>query len=84
MNLIKVKDIDNEIFYINTNAINKIKISDGKWEEKYLVVLSNCSVSVKESKEIDRMIDNYDCIESIEVFDELEQIEGQLGIGDFI
>lgn len=65
MNLIKVKDIDNEIYYINTNAINKIKISDGKWEEKYLVVLFNGYVSVKESEEIDRVIEDCDWIENM-------------------
>lgn len=78
MNLIKIKDIDNKTVYINTNAINKIKISDGRFEEKYIVFLYNGVVCVKESKEIDKMIDDYDRI------DNLKQIEGQLEIGDFI
>lgn len=74
MNLIKVKDIDDKTVYINTNAINKIKITDGIFEEKYIVFLCNGMVCVKESKEIDKMIDDCDRI------DNLKQIDGQLEI----
>lgn len=77
MSLIKVKDTFGEIIYINIDSINKIKIIDGIYEEKYLVTLSNGYVCVKESEEIDKIIDDYDCI------DELKQIKGQLEIGDF-
>lgn len=77
MNLIKFKDTFGEIVYINIDSINKIKIIDGKYEEKYLVTLSNGYVCVKESKEIDKIIDKCDCI------DKLKQIKGQLEIGDF-
>lgn len=77
MNLIKVKDTFGEIVYINIDSINKIKIINGIYEKKYLVTLSNGYVCVKESEEIDKIIDNYDCI------DYLKQIKGQLGIGDF-
>ncbi|MDU2374740.1 hypothetical protein [Anaerococcus vaginalis] len=74
MNLIKVKDTFGEIVYINTNAINKIKITDGIFEEKYILFLCNGMVCVKESKEIDKMIDDCDRI------DNLKQIDGQLEI----
>lgn len=77
MSFIKVKDTFGEIVYINIDSINKIKIIDGIYEKKYLVTLSNGYVCVKESEEIDKIIDNYDCI------DYLKQIKGQLEIGDF-
>lgn len=78
MSFIKVKDTFGEIVYINIDSINKIKIIEGIYEEKYLVTLSNGYVCVKESEEIDKIIDNYDYI------DDLKQIKGQLEIGDFI
>lgn len=65
MNLIKAIDIDGDIIYVNTDAINQIIIGDENLEEKYLVILSNGTISVKESNEIDRIIEDCDWIENM-------------------
>ncbi|WP_058989906.1 hypothetical protein [Anaerococcus rubeinfantis] len=65
MNLIKAIDMDGEIIYVNTDAINQIIIGDENLEEKYLVILSNGTISVKESNEIDRIIEDCDWIENM-------------------
>lgn len=65
MNLIKAIDIDGDIIYLNTDAINQIIIGDENLEEKYLVILSNGTISVKESNEIDRIIEDCDWIENM-------------------
>lgn len=65
MNLIKVKDMDGEIIYVNRDTINQIIIGDENFEEKYTLILSNGTVYVKESKEIDKIIENCDWIENM-------------------
>ncbi|MDU1315689.1 hypothetical protein [Anaerococcus hydrogenalis] len=65
MNLIKAIDIDGDIIYLNTDVINQIIIGDENLEEKYLVILSNGTISVKESNEIDRIIEDCDWIENM-------------------
>ena len=65
MNLIKVKDINNDVFYINEDAINMIQISNGRYEGKYLVVLCDKEISVKKSRGIDTLIENLEWVENL-------------------
>lgn len=68
------------LIILNNQKVNElvfdIDYKENDYEEKYIIWDEPILYSDK--------MNFWNCIESIEVFDELEQVEGQLEIGDFI
>lgn len=68
------------LIILNENRLNEsvfdIDYKETDYEEKYIIWDKPILYPDK--------VNFWNCIESIEVFDELEQVKGQLGIGDFI
>lgn len=65
MSFIKVKDMDDKIIYVNKDNINKIILGNEDVGEKYTLVFSTDYIYVKESREIDKFVENSEFFENI-------------------
>lgn len=65
MSFIKVKDMDDKIIYVNKDNVNKIILGNEDVGEKYTLVFSTDYIYVKESRAIDKFVENSEFFENI-------------------